>query len=162
VENVVLILGTNLGDRKSNLESAREFIQEHLGEITGSSSIYFSSSWGYDGKEFLNQVISIQSSLNASDLLTAIKKFERNSGRKERAKSYADRTIDIDILYYGDEIIEEEGLTVPHEAMQKRRFVLMPLADLLPVYVHPLLKKTSAELLELCPDQGTCEVWNDV
>jgi deoxyguanosine kinase len=162
VENVVLILGSNLGVRTLNLELARRFIQEHLGEITGRSSICSSSSWGFEGKEFLNQVISIRSILNAPSILKEIKDFERNSGRKERAKSYADRTIDIDILYYGDQVVEEEGLTVPHHAMQNRRFVLTPLVNLLPEYVHPILKKTSVELLELCPDKGTCEVWKDV
>ena len=162
METAVLILGSNLGDRKTFLDRAIIAIGKEVGRILVKSSVYTSSAWGFEGKEFYNQVLVLETSWEAMEILKWIKDFERDSGREVRKGGYKDRTIDVDICYYGDQIIEAAGLTIPHPALHARNFVLKPLVEILPDFNHPVLNKNHQELLEICVDNGICEVLKDV
>src|SRR5262249_19878513 len=147
-----LITGGNVGDREKNLETAREWIETDCGRIVKASSLYETAAWGKtDQASFLNQVLEIQTSLNAMQLIRRILKVEKKMGRVRKEK-YGPRIIDIDILLFNDEIITTPFLKVPHPEMQNRRFVLAPLAEVAPHVIHPVLKKPVIEMLEDCPD----------
>ena len=147
-----LLIGGNLGDRKNNLLTAISLINEQCGTLTRSSSIYETEPWGKtDQPSFLNQALEISTSLNARQLMRKILKIEKEMGRVRKEK-LGPRIIDIDILLYENEIHDLRFLKIPHPEMQKRRFVLVPLAEIDSTLQHPVLKKTIAELLEECPD----------
>ena len=147
-----LLIGGNLGDRKQNLSTAIELINEQCGIVTKTSSLYETAAWGItDQPAFLNQALEISTSLNAKQLLRKILKVEKMMGRVRKEK-FGPRIIDIDILFYEDEIHDLRFLKIPHPELQNRRFVLEPLAEINSEFLHPVLKKTIAELLEECPD----------
>lgn len=152
---VVLILGGNLGDRKELINQAVKSISEK-NRLIAFSAIYETQAWGNVAHgNFLNQVIQIESSLSPEKLLHQIQQIEKKLGRK-RTETWGDRTMDIDILYFGDEVIKTPNLTIPHRYIQDRRFVLIPLAEILPDMIHPVLGKSNQTLLEECQDP--CEV----
>jgi len=147
-----LLIGGNLGNRKDNLLKATSFIIEQCGALTRSSSIYETAAWGIaDQPSFLNQALEISTSLNARQLLRKILKIEKEMGRIRKEK-LGPRIIDIDILLFENEIHDLRFLKIPHPEMQNRRFVLTPLAEIESGIMHPVLKKTIAQLLEECPD----------
>ncbi|OFY60726.1 MAG: 2-amino-4-hydroxy-6-hydroxymethyldihydropteridine diphosphokinase, partial [Bacteroidetes bacterium RBG_13_42_15] len=142
-------LGTNLGDREENLRKAIAMIGESIGTVVLCSSVYQTEPWGFQSEnEFLNAVIKVKTSLKPSGLLGRILMIEAQLGRLREGKGYSSRIIDIDILLYGNEIIKKKGLQIPHPLIQDRRFTLVPLCDIAPEMVHPVLRKTFAELLE--------------
>ena len=148
-----LLTGGNMGDREQNLAMAREWIEADSGKIIHASSIYETAAWGNTGQPaFLNQALEIQTSLNARQLIRHILKAEKKMGRVRKEK-YGPRIIDIDILLFNDEILKTSFLQIPHPEMQNRRFVLIPLAEIAPAMIHPLLKKTILQLLDECPDK---------
>ena len=147
-----LLIGGNLGNRKVNLSKATEMIREQCGTVIKSSSLYETAAWGMaEQPSFLNQALEILTSLNAKQLMRKILKIESMMGRL-REEKFGPRTIDIDILFYENEIHDLHFLKIPHPELQNRRFVLAPLAEINPELQHPILKKTIAELLEDCPD----------
>ncbi|MGZ5286911.1 MAG: 2-amino-4-hydroxy-6-hydroxymethyldihydropteridine diphosphokinase, partial [Flavisolibacter sp.] len=142
----------NMGERMENLAKARTAISMQCGHIVNKSSVYETAAWGReDQPPFLNQVMVVETELQPGELLQAILIIERSLGRT-REKKYGPRLIDIDILFYNDEVISEKGLVVPHPQMQYRRFVLEPLAQLSPDKWHPVLQKKISELLAECTD----------
>ena len=148
-----LLTGGNTGDRMYHLETAMQLISEHCGKILKSSPIYETAAWGMtDQQDFLNQVLLVETGLKAPLLMERILELEHMMGRV-RSEKYGPRKIDIDILFYNDEVIHTSSLIVPHPALHNRRFVLEPLNDLAPDLVHPVLKKTVHQLLVECPDQ---------
>jgi len=152
MNKVFLLIGGNIGDRKQHLDTARKYLEQCCGKISKCSSIYETAAWGKtDQADFLNQALELETELNAKDLMKEILKIESKMGR-ERNEKYNARTIDIDILFFNDEIIDEPGLIIPHPQLQHRRFVLIPLNEIAPKVVHPVLKKNISELLEHCKD----------
>ncbi len=150
----VLSLGSNVGDRLNYLTLSRTAIYKYIGSIQLSSSIYETEPWGVDNQDsYLNQVVAVQTDQKPNELLKNIHLIERELGRIRR-EHYGPRTIDIDILYYGERIIDIENLKIPHPHIQKRRFILVPLSEILPQMQNPLLKITNQELLDMVKDEG--------
>ncbi|MGH2645697.1 MAG: 2-amino-4-hydroxy-6-hydroxymethyldihydropteridine diphosphokinase [Chitinophagaceae bacterium] len=159
---VYLLLGTNMGDRLQHLRDAKDLlINRRDGESIPSvskifpvneSSIYETAAWGkIEQADYLNQVIAINTELLPQPLLKITSGIEISMGRI-RKKVWEPRIIDIDILFYGNEIINEEKLIIPHPHLQNRRFVLTPLAEIAPHLFHPVLKKDTLTLLKECAD----------
>ena len=157
MSSVFFILGSNSGNSLGILEKAIALIAERVGTITVSSSIYRTEPWGFESADwFYNQAICCETMLSPKAVLNTILNIETELGRTRTAQTtYESRTIDIDILYFDNEIISTENLQIPHKHIQYRRFVLVPLCDIAPDFVHPILKKTSLELLYNCEDNGT-------
>ncbi|HWJ29923.1 MAG TPA: 2-amino-4-hydroxy-6-hydroxymethyldihydropteridine diphosphokinase [Flavisolibacter sp.] len=155
MNEVYLLIGGNIGERQTYLASAVQEIENQCGHITAISSLYETAAWGLeDQSPFLNQALKINTSLSAQELLTTILGIEKELGRR-RFEKYGPRIIDIDILFFNDEIINLPDLSVPHPQMQYRRFVLTPLNEIAPDKMHPVFQKTVAELLAECPDPLT-------
>ncbi len=153
--NVFLLIGGNLGDRFKLLNQAKKDIQKEIGRITKESSIYETAAWGFEAEnDFLNQVIMITTELEAIEVLKLCQEIEDNLGRVRGSEQYASRTMDIDILFYNDEIINEPKLIVPHQHLHKRGFTLEPLAEIEPNFIHPILQKTMVDLLQNCGDKS--------
>jgi len=147
-----LLTGGNMDERKGFLSKAKMEIEAYCGKIIQESPIYETAAWGKeDQPAFLNQVLKIETKLSSQELLKEILKIEEHLGRK-RGLKYGPRTIDIDILFFNQEVIDLQGLKIPHPQMQNRRFVLVPLNDMAPQMIHPVFKKTLSQLLAECPD----------
>lgn len=148
-------LGSNTGNKLAYLQKATRMIREKAGPITGASPIYRSPSWGFESDDFLNACLAIDTTLNPEELLEVLLETERQLGRtRSEGAGYQSRSIDLDILIYGKEIVEGEKLTLPHPHMAARRFVLQPLNDLAPGLEHPKLETTVSALLTQCTDQS--------
>jgi 2-amino-4-hydroxy-6-hydroxymethyldihydropteridine diphosphokinase len=152
MNNVYLLIGGNMGDRPKNLSESTSWIEKEVGAIVKKSSIYETAAWGVtEQPSFLNQVLFVSTKLPPEDVLKTILSIEEKMGRK-RVEKMGPRTIDIDILFYNNEIISLPNLSIPHPHIANRRFVLEPLAEIAPSFVHPVLQKNVAELLKVCPD----------
>ncbi|QNN43527.1 2-amino-4-hydroxy-6-hydroxymethyldihydropteridine diphosphokinase [Pedobacter roseus] len=138
-----LLLGGNLGDREGNLKRAIELLNEKIGKITAVSSLYETAAWGKtDQPAFLNQAVALQTNLSALEVLDHALTIEQELGRVRKDK-WGERLIDIDLILFGDEIINvPDKLQVPHPHMQHRKFVMEPLAEIAPDVVHPVLGET--------------------
>ncbi len=148
-----LITGGNLGDRKKNLEQAANYIEEKVGHIRKSSAIYETAAWGNtDQPSFYNQVHLVETELAPEDLMISILSIEQEMGRIRTEKNAA-RIIDIDILFFNNEIINTESVVVPHKEIPNRKFVLKPLVELAAGFIHPLSHKTIAQLDAETTDQ---------
>ncbi len=147
-----LLLGSNLKNPEHQLSSARNHIAAEIGEILNTSSLYATAAWGNtDQPDFLNQVIVVDTDFSAEALMKTILNIEENMGRIRTQKN-APREIDIDILFFNNDIIDLPELTVPHPLLQERKFVLIPLNEIAPSFKHPVFLKTPQELLEICTD----------
>jgi 2-amino-4-hydroxy-6-hydroxymethyldihydropteridine diphosphokinase len=152
MNKVFLITGGNIGDRKKNLELAASSIEKNIGHIVKSSSIYETEAWGNtDQDSFYNQIHIVKSQLSAKEVLCKILQIEKEMGRIRTIKNAA-RIIDIDILFFNNEIINNSILTIPHKEINNRRFVLMPLQELAPDLIHPVLKMSITKLLSISKD----------
>jgi 2-amino-4-hydroxy-6-hydroxymethyldihydropteridine diphosphokinase len=157
---VFLGLGSNLGNREENLLKAQKLIDKKVGKVHSKSSIYETAAWGItEQNAFLNQVLEIETVFSPDAVLHLLLKIEKNMGRIREIK-WGERSIDIDVLYYNNEIISTENLVVPHPFIQERKFVLVPLCEIAPVFIHPRLKQSNLELLEKCQDSGEIVVFN--
>jgi len=149
-------LGSNMGHRLNNLQKALLLIADQLGKIDSISSVYESKAWGFEGGNFLNICLGITTDKTPQDLMKGILKIEEAMGRKRTQDiGYVSRIIDIDILYYGDTVLDHDLVTLPHPEMNKRPFVLRPLSDIAPQFYHPVLKKDTRNLLQECPDKNS-------
>ncbi len=149
----VILLGTNLGQKKKNLITATEFLNTD-NELLAFSKVYETSAWGLTEQDsFLNQVLILKTNLLPFELLKFCQNIENKMGRVRKQK-WGERIIDIDILYYNQQIIDTENLQIPHPFLHERRFTLVPLAEIIPLFIHPGLHKTQKELLQICTDLG--------
>jgi 2-amino-4-hydroxy-6-hydroxymethyldihydropteridine diphosphokinase len=149
---IYLSIGSNLGKREDNLKEAIELITKQCGSIQGISSIYQTAAWGKtDQPDFLNQVVEIKSQLSPKRLLEAILSIEEQLGRV-RIEKWGARVIDIDILYFGSIIFQSNDLVIPHPDIAYRRFVLEPLCEIAPEFLHPVLHKNNYTLFLACTD----------
>ncbi len=152
MNRVTLLIGGNMGDRMANLDNALNLMKASLGDLIQLSSRYETSAWGFtEQPDFINQAVLLETNLSAIELMQSILRIEMKLGR-ERTIPLGPRIIDIDIIYFNDEIINSPLLTVPHPKMSERLFVLKPLAEILPNYIHPILLKSNSILLKECGD----------
>lgn len=155
---VYLSLGSNIGDRKSNLETAISRIAE-FAKVTRQSSIYESEPVDYkEQPDFLNTILSIKTSLSPAELIVKLQEIEHLMGRKKDIPK-GPRNIDIDIIFYNNEIIEEKNLKIPHPRFSRRNFVLTPMAEIDPTYTDPLSHKTIEELKETLIKPARVNIW---
>jgi 2-amino-4-hydroxy-6-hydroxymethyldihydropteridine diphosphokinase len=152
---VYLSTGSNQGDRLMLLVAAAKYISKLVGRVDQFSQVVESEPWGFEAETtFYNQVLVVETALKPREVLEQVLKIEQTLGRKRTGNGYSSRTIDIDILFCDDDQINEPDLVVPHPELPKRRFVLLPLAELAPELVHPVLKITVAQLLERLHDES--------
>jgi len=146
MNDVFLLLGSNMGERYSFLQQAIAGIKQEVGDIVKTSSVYETQAWGKTNEaDYLNQVLLVQTMLQPLMLLNSVLRIELDLGRKREVK-WGARTIDIDILFYNDTIVNKPGLLIPHPEVQNRRFTLEPLAEIAPDFIHPVLHKSMLQL----------------
>ncbi len=148
-----LLTGGNTGNREQYLLQSANLISAACGKIVKKSALYETGAWGKtDQPAFLNQALELHTLLPAALLMTALLSIEEQMGRK-RLEKYGPRIIDIDILLFNSEIIHSLRVTIPHPELANRRFALIPLNEIAPGYIHPVLQKSIAQLLQICPDE---------
>lgn len=146
---VYLGLGTNLGDKEQNLRRAVQKIEKRIGNLVSLSAFYATAPWGFRSEnDFLNAVVCVETSLSPYEVLETTQQIECGMGRQAKSVGglYKDRVIDIDLLLYGDVVMNDERLVLPHPLMTERRFVMDPLVEIAPDLVHPVLGKAMKEL----------------
>ncbi len=160
-KDIFLALGSNKGDRQKMLQDAEKYIKEQVGDIICSSQVYETKSSGYEGADYLNSALQISTELSPDELLNTLKNIEIKMGRDSKTyfdehgtPVYQERCIDIDILYYDDKIINTAELCVPHYLLHERLFVLQPLCDIAPDFIHPVLGVSNKELLARLGEKG--------
>lgn len=152
MERVYLATGSNMGDKAANLATALELIELYVGDLAQVSAVYRTAAWGKeDQPEFLNQAMSVDTKLEPETLLLAVMEIEQKMGRQRRIR-WGERLIDIDILFYGQLVSHSQRLTIPHPFIQERNFVLQPLLEIAPDFIHPVFQKSIRELAAACPD----------
>lgn len=177
MKEVFILLGSNRGERESFISRAIEMIESRAGVVCKKSALYETEPWGFnDPTSFLNQVVEIETDLNPEKLLDQLLTIEVKLGRirpfdgcgcgipvslaakvgsgDKDVPAYAGRTIDLDILFYGERLVFSDILMIPHPRLHERRFTLVPLNEVAPEFIHPLLKKTISVLLRDCRDQS--------
>ncbi len=184
MKEVFILLGSNRGDRMEYLNRALQLVTENAGTVLAKSAVYETAPWGFDDPmPFLNQVVEIETSLPAESLLGMLLSIEMQLGRKRPADAcgchvdkgsadgndasshcqadaaYAGRTIDIDILFYGNTILFTGDLMVPHPRLHNRMFTLAPLNEIAPDFIHPILRKPISLLARECPDHAEVKIF---
>ena len=152
----LLLLGTNLGDKKENFECALTFLNNKGINIIKKSGVYESEPWGIrDQPWFWNMVIEVDTEMQPKELLNACLEIEIKMGRVRKQK-WGERLIDLDILYFDGQIVKEKDLKIPHPGIPERVFTLMPLAEKWPKLIHPILKKSQSEMLNNLSTTSIC------
>jgi 2-amino-4-hydroxy-6-hydroxymethyldihydropteridine diphosphokinase len=152
MNKVYLLIGGNMGDRMANLEMAIKLIEQQIGNIELKSSIYETAAWGQTNQpDFLNQALLVHTQLEAAELMSKLLSIENLMGRIRTIK-LGPRTIDLDIIYFNNDVISTSLITIPHPKLAERKFVLAPLFEIAPHYLHPILNKTNASMLKECGD----------
>ena len=154
-----LLLGSNLGDRAALLRDAQAHLANVAGPVVAASALYETAAWGReDQPAFLNQALAVHTSLSPESLLAECLATEQRAGR-QRLEHWGSRTLDVDILLFGDAIIDRPDLVVPHPRLAERRFALLPLAEIAGAVRHPVWLKSITELLAACPDPLPVRPW---
>ncbi len=160
-KKVYISLGSNKGEKFKNLQEAINAIYQKIGNIKIISKVYKSASFGFKGDDFLNVCAIIETNFTASKVLKELLKIEKSLGRiRSKTSGYENRIIDLDIVFYEDDIINTKSLKIPHPELHKRKFVLQPLNDIASKYSHPKLKKSVDDLLQECEDTSVLEPIN--
>ncbi len=150
---VYISAGSNLGNRLAFLQQGIDTCSQHIGRVQSISAVVETPAVGFDGNSFLNACFSVETELSALEVMQQLLNVETKHGRvRNESVGYQNRTLDLDLLYYDDMVLNEAILTLPHPSMEKRRFVLQPLAEIAPNKVHPILEKTTESLLAACND----------
>ncbi|MDR0712856.1 MAG: 2-amino-4-hydroxy-6-hydroxymethyldihydropteridine diphosphokinase [Bacteroidales bacterium] len=154
MERIFLILGSNMGERETFLRRSIALLDTVPNRVLRTSSVYESDPWGFEHPtgRFLNQAVELQSPFTPFGLLERIHAVEEALGRVRVSGAYSARTIDIDILFFGDRIVRSRQLEIPHRRMTERMFVLQPLSELIPDFIHPVFRLTVKELKDRCTD----------
>lgn len=155
METAYLLFGSNMGDKATLFEQACLLINDRCGRIVQTSASYDSEPWGFEAEEwFLNRLIVIETELSPDELMRQLLEIEADLGRTRypKAERYTSRPIDLDILYYGSQIVETQWVIAPHPRLHLRRFALQPLCEIAPDMVHPVFGLTQNELLARCTD----------
>lgn len=152
----VILLGANIGDKEAMFKLVKKHLTENVGDCIRESAIYSSKPWGFEAQDdFINQLLVVETEFSAVDTLLRCQAIEKKCRReRHEGAGYESRVIDIDLLYFNNDIIDSEQLTIPHPLLHKRRFALEPLCEIIPEYVHPILLKTNRQLLDECEDKG--------
>lgn len=154
-QNIYIALGSNKGDKFKNLQLAIDQIHLKIGAIKSISKAYKSPAFGFEGDDFLNACILVNTHMKPKKVMSTLLAIEKDLGRTRGKKTgYESRVIDLDLLLFEDEVLETKSLTLPHPEMQKRLFVLQPLADIAGKVIHPKLHNSVIELLEDCEDKS--------
>ncbi len=160
MNKVFLLLGSNIDPRCNYLEEAEHKLVVTVGDVNQRSEIYESEPFGFNADQtFLNRILFLSSDLTAKQVLNKIHIIEQELGRTRSEEGYSSRTIDIDILYFNNDVIDTDKLTIPHPGMHERMFTLVPLAEIAPDFIHPILHVNSKELLDICPDDSKVYVF---
>ena len=157
MECCYILFGSNMGDKEALFAQACLLINNRCGQVVRVSAAYESEPWGFEAEEwFLNRVIVVETEKTPEELLQQLLDIERELGRirHPEIQGYTSRTVDLDLLYFGQRVINTDSLTVPHPRLHLRRFALVPMCEVAPDFVHPVLQLTQAELLQQCPDEG--------
>ena len=155
-----MLTGGNRGNRREYLKHALFFLEQRAGRVLDYSAVYETEPWGFEDKTpFLNQALLMETGLDPLDFLRKVHDIEYQLGRRREEQQYAGRTIDIDIIFFGDRIVRVPGLEIPHPRMTRRRFVLVPVNDFCPDWIHPVLKVPVHHLLERCEDRSGVKQW---
>ena len=156
MNKAVLLLGSNLGDAQLLFQNVISLIDERLGKLELQSALYQSPPWGFEHEnDFINQVLILETDLEAGDILQACLQLETDLGRERKEqKGYSARVIDIDVLFVNNEVLESEHLILPHPRLHLRKFTLLPLVELIPDFIHPNLYKSMQALLIACEDNS--------
>jgi 2-amino-4-hydroxy-6-hydroxymethyldihydropteridine diphosphokinase len=155
---VYMGVGGNLGNREQNLRNALKALEKQIGTLVAVSPVYETEPFGFDSNDrFLNIVVAIETILDPNEILERIRIIENRLGRERETGKYVSRTIDIDLLFYGNQIIDNAELIVPHPRLHERKFVLVPLCDIAPGFIHPVLNRSIKEILESSKDRSIVE-----
>jgi len=162
MNKLTLAIGSNLGNRFDNLEKAVFYINLFIGKITDLSNVYQTKALGFDGNDFLNAALNVLTPLTPEQVLTQTQRIEKLLGRTQKSVNgnYHNRLIDIDILYYNSKVLNAKHLQIPHPGISQRNFVLFPLQDILPEFIHPVLQMNHKDLLTLSPDKNKPQIYN--
>ena len=159
-----ILFGSNQGDKAALLEQACSLINNRCGMLVERSSAYVTEPWGFEAEEwFLNELLVVETELEPDELMDCLLEIEKELGRVRHPgqKGYSSRTVDLDILYYGNLIVDTEKVTAPHPRLHLRRFALLPLCELIPDFLHPIFNASQKELLQNCPDTSTVQQLNN-
>lgn len=155
---ITILLGGNLGDRVEIMKKTINLLNRNLGILKNESAFYETEAWGFESDNlFLNKVVVFDTELNPKEALSVCQSVEQQLGRLRHKERYSSRNIDVDILFFDNIILDSLSLTIPHPRIQLRRFVLKPLLELDPDYVHPVLNKSIRTLLNECTDTSMVE-----
>ena len=155
MEKVYLCLGGNIGDTRNYLQNAVAMIGRRIGRVVSQSAVYQSEPWGFNAEQmFLNQVVVAETELEPHAVLELCLQIEAELGRTRSGNGYEPRTIDIDIVFFGQQIVSQPDLQVPHPLMHRRNFVLRPLCDVAADFVHPVFGLTVKQLAAICDDKA--------
>ncbi len=157
-----LLLGSNIGERNHVLNKAKELLTGRLGVLIKESEMYESEPWGFESSnKFLNKILVLKTTYSPDEILKTCLQIENELGRiRNNNSGYSSRVIDIDILYIDDLVINKKDLTVPHPRLHKRKFTIEPLAEILPDFVHPVIKKSHKQMLKDCKDKSEVNIFS--
>ncbi|NUM31092.1 MAG: 2-amino-4-hydroxy-6-hydroxymethyldihydropteridine diphosphokinase [Bacteroidetes bacterium] len=159
-QTLVLVTGSNVGNRATYLAKALSNLEKEFGKAIAVSNTYITQAWGItEQNDFLNQALAFNTDILPEKILKIVKEIEKNIGRKPR-NIWTDREIDIDIIFYGSIIHKSKDLFIPHPLLHLRKFVLIPLSEIVPAFVHPVFNKTVKQLLKNCEDNLKVEISN--